>query len=543
MGNSGASLLQRAVGWHNQGRIPDAAAAYRQLLAADPGNPDALHLLGVALAQMGAPEEAIGLIRAAVKARPDSAMAHNNLGNALKAVKRYDEALVSYERALTLKPDYADAYSGAGQMLLARNRPGEALGKYERAVALRPQDAGAHFNRGVTLTALERHSDAAASYERAVQLKPDLLERHEEALASFERAIVLQPQHADAHYNRGNVLGALRRHDAALASFDRALALQPNYVQARWNSALLKLLRGEWREGWELYEARFAMDELQGPVRRFAQPRWRGRESVSGKAILLWAERGLGDTIQFSRYVSRVRAQGADVILQVQPALKSLLGPQFPHARVIAQGEDAGAFDYHCPLLSLPLAFRTDLQSIPADIPYLRVDPDAIESWARRLPGSDATKIGIAWQGNPDAEKNWARGRSIPLSAFHALAREPGVRLISLQTGVGAQQLADVFRDRVVSFGDTLDPGPNAFLDTAAVMMSLDLVITADTSIAHLAGALGIPVWVALHATSEWRWLLDRRDSPWYPTMKLFRQRSAGDWSAVFDEMAAELHG
>lgn len=555
MSNSGASLLQRAVTWHNQGRIPDAAAAYRQLLAVEPRNPDALHLLGVALAQMGSPEEAIGLIRAAVKIRPNAPTVHCNLANALQAVKQYAEALASYERACALKPDYAEAHNSAGQMLMMLNRHAEALPRYERLLALQPRDPIAHFNRGAALTALRRYADAATSYERALQLKPDFLEAHvyrgmalgnieryEEALASFDRSIALQPGNADAHYNRGNVLGALRRHDDALASFERALTLQPKYVQARWNCALLKLLRGEWCQGLELYEARFNMDELQGPVRRFSQPRWTGQESLSGKTILLWAERGLGDTLQFSRYVSQVRAQGANVILEVQQALESLLKAQFPGVRVTAQGAALDDFDYHCPLLSLPLAFRTEVQSVPAEVPYLEADHDAVESWARRLPHGDVVKVGIAWQGNLDAEKNWARGRSIPLSAFRALARDPNVCLVSLQTGVGAQQLASVdFRDRILFFGAALDPGPSAFLDTAAVMMSLDLVITADTSVAHLAGALAVPVWVALHATSEWRWLLDRRDSPWYPTMRLFRQRRAGDWSIVFEEIAVEL--
>jgi tetratricopeptide (TPR) repeat protein len=523
MNSSSASLLQQAMAWHNQGRIHDAATVYRRLLAAEPGNPDAMHLLGVALAQMGSPEEAIGLIRAAVRARPNAPMAHNNLGNAFRAARRYAEALESYERATALKPDYIEAHSSAGHMLIALDRPEQALARADRALRLKTDFLDALVCRGIALGKLERH---------------------EEALESFDKVIALQPQHADAYYNRGNVLGALRRDDEALGSFERALALQPNYIPARWNSALLKLLRGEWREGWQRYEARFEMDQLQGqgPTRGFSQPRWRGREPLAGKTILLWAERGLGDTIQFSRYASLVRAQGANVVLEVQPPLKGLLGTQFPDVRVIAQGEAIGDFDYHCPLLSLPLAFGTEIGNLPVAVTYLKADAAAVERWARRLPSDTAIRVGIAWQGNLEAERNWARGRSIPLDAFRELAHEPNFRLISLQTGPAAQQLAQVdFRAAVTSFGDSLDGGASAFLDTAAIMMSLDLVITADTSIAHLAGALGVPVWVALHATSEWRWLLDRHDSPWYPSMRLFRQQRIDDWSAVFAAIGAEL--
>jgi tetratricopeptide (TPR) repeat protein len=448
-----ALLLERGVASHRQGRISEAAAAYRELLSAEPDNADALHLLGVALAQGGPSAEAVDLIRAAIRQHPGSPMAHFNLGKALYA-----------------------------------------------------------------------------------------LERHEEALASYEQALILRPHYVEALGERGNVLGTLRHHAEALASFERVLALEPGHVTARFNSGLIRLLRGEFGEGFRLYETRFEMDEQRGPARRLAQPPWRGRESLAGKAILLWGERGLGDTIQFSRYASRVRALGAQVTLEVLPCLKALLGSQFPGIRVTAQGESAGPFDYQCPLLSLPLAFGTALDSVPADRTYLRADPARIASWSRRLPRTSSLKVGIAWQGNLEAEKNWARGRSIPLAAFAPVVRESAICAVSLQAPEGAGQLAaSELRDRIIDFGEALDEGPDAFLDTAAVIANLDLVISADTSIAHLAGALGVPVWVALHTSSEWRWLLERRDSPWYPSMRLFRQTRAGDWSSVFGEIAREL--
>ena len=462
-------------------------AAYQRLLATDPCNPDALHMLGVALAQRGVFNEAVPLMRAAAELCPTSAMVHLNLGNALSSLERYAEALPCYERV----------------------------------TALEPQNGRAQVRRGIALAKLGR-------------LK--------EAESSFTRGAALNPQDPDPHYNLGNLHGLERRHSLAVASFVRALELAPGYSDARFNLALMRLLRGELREGWELYEERFAIDARRGAARRFTVPRWTGKEPVQGRSILLWAERGLGDTLQFCRYAPLVRDVGATVILEVQPRLEALLASQFTGLTVVGTNERAGAFDYECPLLSLPRAFGTDLATIPGQVPYLRVEREAVERWARRLPGGGSLRVGIAWQGQIEAERNWARGRSIPLAALEPLATRPDVQLISLQTGPGAAQLDGVgFADRILSFGEELDAGPGAFMDTAAIMMSLDLVISSDSAVAHLAGALGVPVWVALHATSEWRWLLDRSDSPWYPSMRLFRQPAAGDWRLVANELGAAL--
>jgi hypothetical protein len=368
------------------------------------------------------------------------------------------------------------------------------------------------------------------------------LGRIPEAQVCFVRAAASNPENADAHYNLGNTREVLGQHEVALQSFLRAVELRPRHLEARWNIALLRLLCGELEEGWLLYEERFSLDALHGRVRRFEAPRWTGTESLEGKHILLWAERGLGDTLQFCRYVPLVRDLGACVTFEVQPRLKALLERAFPGVSVIAQKEPAAPVDYHCPLLSLPLVFRTGLETIPADVPYLKAEATRVERWAGRVPSDTEYRVGIAWQGNPEAERNWAQGRSWPLAALAPLARQRGVRLISLQAAPGAEQLDTVdFTDQVVSFGDELDPGADAFVDTAGIMMSLDLVICSDSAVAHLAGALGVPVWVALHPTSDWRWLLDRRDSPWYRTMRLFRQRRAGGWEDVVERICGEL--
>ena len=480
-------LLRQAIARHRAGDVSQAVAVYQRLLAADPRNPDALHMLGVALAQRGALTEAVPLMRAAAQLCLASAMMHLNLGNALSALERYDEALQCYQRV----------------------------------TALEPRNGQAHVRGGIALAKLGRLA---------------------EAQSSFARGVVSNPRDPDAHYNLGNLHGLERRHQQAVASFSRALELFPGHSDARFNLALLKLLHGELREGWELYEERFAIDARRGAGRRLAVPRWTGKEPMAGRRILLWAERGLGDTLQFCRYAPQVRDLGAAVTLEVQPRLEALLAGQFAGIRVVRAKEPAGELDYECPLLSLPRAFGTDLTTIPGQVPYLRVESASVERWAQRLPPDGTLRVGIAWQGNMEAERNWARGRSLPLSALEPLARRPGVRLVSLQTGPGAAELDAVnFADRIVSFGQALDGEAGAFTDTAAIMMSLDLVISSDSAVAHLAGALGVPVWVALHATSEWRWLLDRSDSPWYPTMRLFRQRAPGDWQAVVNELCRAL--
>lgn len=485
MSDESGALLRVAVSRHQAGDLEQAIGAYRRVLASRPRHPEALHLLGVALAQRGSYAEAVPLISAAIDICPGNATAHLHLGNALSALERHPEALSCFERVISLQPCNAQA----------------------------------HVRRGIALARLGR------------------LESAEEC---FERAVREDPRDADAHYNLGNVRAVLRRGEPAFAirSFSRALELNPRYPGARWNTALLKLLGGEWREGWELYEERFAIDAGRGWAPSPSLPRWSGREDLRDRRILLWAERGLGDTLQFSRYAPRVRNRGADVTLAVQPRLKALLDGQFTGVRVIGQDELLGSFDYQCPLLSLPRAFDTQPHTIPAASSYLEADAEAVGRWSARLPHGAALRIGIAWQGNAEAEKNWARGRSMPLTALAPLARRQDVCLISLQTGPGARQLEDInFSDRILSFGNELDAGPDALLDTAAILQSLDLVICTDTAVAHLAAALGVPVWVALHATSEWRWLLAREDSPWYPTMRLFRQRTLGRWDEVVEDV------
>jgi tetratricopeptide (TPR) repeat protein len=553
------ALLRRTVECHQAGELQQAIAGYREVLAEKPRDPEVLHMLGIALAQAGRAEEAVPLMLAALERSSNSANLHFDLGNVLSVLRRHEEALAAYRRAAELGVEGAEVHEAACRMALEIERYTEALESADRALVQRPGNGYTLLNKASALLALDRPEEALDCCDRAMSLMPESwaaqfrrgvalarLGRLAEAEPCLTRAVQLKPSDPAVHTDLGNLYGAQGRQELAHASIARALEIRPDYADARWNMALLKLRQGELLEGWELYEERFTMDARAGRPMRFRERRWTGRESLQGKRILIWSEQGLGDILQFCRYAPLVRDLGADVTLEVRPQLKALLTGQFPGLRLIGRDEPQPDFDYQCPLLSLPGALRTEVATIPATVPYLKADPAAVERWSRRLPAGPGLRIGIVWQGSSVNERNWASGRSWSLAALEPLSRQPRVSLVSLQIGPGAEQLSTVgFADSILSFGDELDAGPDAFLDTAAILMNLDLLISCDTSVVHLAGALGVPVWVALHLTSEWRWFRDRTDTPWYPTVRLFRQRGAGDWGTVVDEMcqALKYHG
>lgn len=578
-------LFKQAVALHQQGLIQEARALYEDCLSRAPHHFDSLHLLGVACAQMGDWAPALHWLSTALECPQPSAAAYRNHGNVLKALQRFEEALISVDRALVLQPGDAQTHHQRGLLLQTLQRPhealqsfdqalaiqsgsaplhfargtalqalarlDEALHSYERAIALQSDYAQAYSNRGVALLALRRPQDALASYDRAIALNPDYAEAHynralvlqalqrpDEALQAYDRAIALNPLHAQAHSDRGNVLEELRRLDEAQTSYEQAIALQPDHAQAHWNRSLLLLLKGDFERGWPLYEWRWEDPRLAASRRRWQQPQWTGQSSLAGKTVLLHAEQGLGDTLQFCRYAALVQQLGAQVLLEVQPPLVPLLRGLAGVDHLFGKGDDLPPFDFHCPLLSLPLAFGTARDAVPSAIPYLDAQPDRVHRWEHQI-GSTGFRIGINWQGN--AASKIDVGRSIPLTKFTPLLGIPGVRLISLQKGAGQAQLRPWESDLAV---ETLGPpfdDDGAFLDTAAVMMNCHLVITSDTAVAHLAGALGVPVWVALKHVPDWRWMLDREDSPWYPTMRLFRQTKRGDWDGVFEAIAAAV--
>ena len=552
-GRSAQLLYSLAQAQQARGDSSGAIDSYGQCVQLDPNFAKAHNNLGTALYKLGRTGEAIASFRAALAVEPGYVRALANLGNALRKAKEFAEAEDSLNRALALAPEYPPALCNLAQLMLDERRLEEARAVYARALAREPGLAEAHFGLGTALYLSREYPLALTSLERALALSPNHaeghayhgrvlqeLDRYSDALASYERALQLQPDVADTWLCRGVALGSMGRFREAIESYERALSITPDLVAARWNQALLRLLLGEFERGWKLFETRFELTPPQHDPRALSCPAWRGETPLEGKRIWVRPEPGdgFGDTIQFCRYVRLLDALGARVIFEVRASLRALMSTLSPRLELISLGDPVESPDCQCTLMSLPLAFGTNAQTIPAERGYLKADPRRVAAWAERV-GAEGLRVGIAWQGH---ERWQLKGRSMRLQQFEPLLRVPAVRLISLQKGSGTDQVGEVsFHERILSFGDALDEGPDAFLDTAAVMMNLDLVVTVDTSVAHLAGALGVPVWVALKTPTDWRWHLDREDSPWYPSMRLFRQRVPGDWAPVMESLAAEL--
>jgi tetratricopeptide (TPR) repeat protein len=548
-----AELLDRAregFSLQQQGNFAEAAKIYQEILAVDEDHFYANHFLGIIAAQTGQCDAALALIAHAIELDPDDVDAHSNLGNVLQELGRFDEALASFDKAITLNPHHAPPHSNRANVLRKLERFEEALLGYDQAIALHEDYVDAWSNRGIVLHELGRLEDAVASFDRAIGLDPghaaawldrgaplrELL-RFDEAIASMNQAIALRPEFADAWYNRAVLLQEVGRVDEAMDDLDRVIALNPKHVDARLTKAYAQLMIGEFEAGWQGYELRWLKPDATPPARFFSEPPWDGAQDLAGRSILIHDEQGLGDMIQFCRYLSMLRERGARVLFAPRPSLVALMRTLDVDCEIVDGADPSLAFDLHCPLLSLPLAFGTSLATIPSRQSYLAADPARIAQWAERI-GRDGFRIGICWQGRPGKVDV---GRSFPLSALSRVAQLPGVRLISLHRGVGEAQLAGLQDIAVESPGGDFDAGPDAFLDAAAVISLCDLVITSDTSIAHLAGALGAPTWIALKRGCDWRWMADRADSPWYPSVRLFRQSIAGNWTEVFSEIERAL--
>jgi tetratricopeptide (TPR) repeat protein len=508
-----------------QGRLAEAAACFQQAIRSEPDNAEMHHNLGVALDRQGKTEAAIRSYRQALRLRPSFAQGHYNLGLALNATGDTDAAIEHFQNALQYRPDYPEAFNDLGNALAAKERLDEAIANYREAVRLRAQFADAHYNLGIALGKQQLHEEAMAHFRKAVQYKPDF---------------------AEAHVHMGDVQRLTGQMDAAVDSLEQALRIKPELPQAHWNRAHLLLLNGNFEKGWPEYEWRWK--QYNQARRHFSQSLWDG-SNLNGKTILLYAEQGLGDTLQFVRYIPQVKARGGKVIVECQARLVHLLSG-FPGVdQLLPAGRALPHFDVQAPLLSLAGILHTTLDTIPAAVPYIMsgvrcpvsgVGKMALDSGLRTPDSGHFFKIGICWQGNVANPTD--RHRSIPLECFGHLQEVPGVRLFSLQKGPGSEQLqtvADKFP--VVDLGNRLDEESGAFMDTAAVMKNLDLVITTDTAIAHLAGALAVPVWLALTVAPDWRWLLKREDSPWYPSMRQFRQKRNGQWEDVFQRMASDI--
>src|SRR5262245_39234268 len=514
---SSTGLLDQALEHVQNGRLAEAEELCRRILAAEPRHCDAWNTLGAIARLKGDCGAAVECTQRALAIKAEFPEALNNLGLALEGLDRFDEASVCFQRAIERSPQLAAAHYNLGNMLRRQGRLMEALTRYEMAIELEPDYAAACNNIGTIVWG--EGNPAAAIY--------------------FRRAIALDPDYAEAHHNLGLVLQEEGDFQGAEACYERALALAPEFAETHLHRAQLWLLAGDFERGWDEFEWRWKTGQLV--QRAFQQPVWKG-EPLEGKTILLHAEQGLGDTIQFVRYAALVKERGATVVVEVQPALVRLLARCPGIDRLVGYGERLPPFDVHAPLLSLPRIFRTRLETIPVQTPYLFAEPELVERWRERLQKIGGFRVGINWRGR--AAQGIFRKRDIPLECFQGLAGVEGVTLLSLQKeeenrGQGTRE-ADTARPTVVELGE-LDGGLDAFVDTAAVMRNLDLVITSDTAVAYLAGTLGVPVWVALPFVPDWRWLLGRNDSPWYPSMRLFRQLRRGYWEGVFDKIRVEL--
>jgi len=539
------ALVEQALVAHRSGRLDQASALYEAILGRDPGHVDALHLLGTLCVQAGQPEKGAALLRRAVAINPELPQLHGILGVALEALGQLDDALASYDQALALQPRLVDGHYNRASALRKLGRREEALKSYDTVAVLAPRLAEAFYNRGVVLDELGRPLEASASYERAITAKPGFadalfnrglalqrLQRNREAIDSFDRAIAARPAFAEAHFAKAQALHQLQRPVEAIASYDLSLRHRPGDPLTLACRGLSLLLAGRLAEGWPDYEWRLRTPEMAGDLRGGDAPEWKG-EPLAGRVLYVHSEQGLGDTLQFVRYAPLIGA-GDRVILEVQPALERLCASLPAAPRIIARGETVPPFDLHCSLLSLPAIFSTTMETIPGDTPYLAADPEAAERWRERLAALPGFKVGLAWAGGqrPDQPHvvNIDRRRSVSLNSMAPLAEVAGVTYVSLQKGPPAAQAAAPPPGMALAdFTAEL----NDFADTAALVAGLDLVISVDTSVAHLAGALAKPVWLLNRYDTCWRWLLDRDDSPWYPTLRQFRQSKPGDWAGV----------
>lgn len=509
--------LQQAKRLHQRGDLAAAEAAYRAILDGDPGQFDALHLLGVLRQQQGRSAEAIRLLGLAHRAHPAHPACLNNFANALHGAGRHEEAADLYAKAAAVMPGNAGLFVNHASALAALGRPAESLARCDEAIALQPDLPRAHTLRGNALYALERF---------------------EEALSAYDRSIALDPGSAEAHRHRGIACHALARDADAAASLRRATALRADDASAHCKLGEVLLRTGKYEEGWREYEWRWKLPDRVADGARFRAPRWDGSQALAGKTLLLASEQGMGDTLMAVRYVPLVASKGARVVLEVQPRLKPLLASLEGAVQVVAQGEALPAHDLHCPLFSLPAAFASTLENLPAELPYVRPPEASVVRWRRYLEPVRGLRAAIVWSGN--AAYSADRVRSMPPEAVQPLFAVPGITWYALQKDVSEAAAVVLSRHQnVVRFGAELGD----FAEIAAFVANLDLVVTVDTSFAHVAGALGRPLWLMLSHSPHWPWMLEREDSAWYPSARLFRQAAPGAWGPAVQRAAAALRG
>jgi tetratricopeptide (TPR) repeat protein len=578
------ALMSAGLSHHNAGRLAEAEAAYRHVLAAHPDHPDALHLLGVIALQVGKAEVAVDLIRQAIRHNPSNPVFFANLTGALRRLGRTDEALDAGRQAMRLDDNFADGLNNLANVLLDAKVYGEAADVLKRLITLRPglidqrqtlaralilagraeeavavlrhyvqiapreAQAAGYSNLGVALRKLERYEEAREAYQTALRIAPDdaaalnnygtLLQdedRYAEAEACFRKAIEANPRFADAHLNLSLVMRAEMRFDESMQAARAALALDPMHAEAHTSLSHGLLITGNLREGFAEYEWRSRIASFSSPRRTFPSPVWDGT-SLSGQSILVHDEQGVGDALQFVRYAQQLHRRGARVIVECNTQLLTLFSALPDVDAVIGRTHPLPPHDAHISMLSLPHILGTEIATIPAEVPYLRVDSARVAAWRERLGPRRGLRVGFVWAGNPEFRAD--RARSIRLCLYHSLFKVEGVEAYVLQKGKGREEIAtDGLPQGLIDIG----PEIKDFADTAAIMLSLDLVISVDTATAHLAGALGKPVWLITRFDGCWRWFEQGETTPWYPTMRLFRQDRRGDWEPVMARVRMAL--
>jgi tetratricopeptide (TPR) repeat protein len=600
-----SQVCSLAEQYHRQGRLADAETCYRRALKLSPDEPDVLHALGVLSSQVGRVQEAVELIGRAIVVRPQaahfhanlgevyrrdgqmqeavahyrhalsldplSAQAHNNLGEAFRALGRADEAERHYRQAIKLQPEFAEALNNLGELCRESGRSEEALLHYDTALSFRADLPQIHNNRGAALTELDQWDSAIESLRQALSLSPDYVEAQynlaaalrdrgdlEEAAESYQQALRIAPEHFDSLNNLGNTLRDLGKCTEAATVLDQAIKLQPDHAGAHYNRSLCWLTQGDFARGWLEHEWRWKRDE--SPPRHASWPLWRG-ESLSGKTILIHGKQGVGDEIMFASCVPDMIARAGRCVIECDPRLKPLLSRSFPAAEIVARCESGNlamicedyAIDVHSPAGNLPRYVRDDLSRFPQRERFLLAEAagvstwprvstwPSVSTWKRRLDSlGTGLKIGIAWRGG--MQPRVKRLRSIPLTQWGPLFDLSGVHWISLQHGDHQQELFSAAQQYGTKIHTWLEVDPLRDLEEfASLICQLDLVISVDNTTVHMAGALGTPTWVALSQAADWRWLRERDDSPWYSSLRLFRQQRLGDWQDVLEHVANEI--
>jgi Flp pilus assembly protein TadD len=506
--------LNAGIELHRAGKLAEASQLYRQVLVGQPSNPFALHLLGLVLGQTGEPRRAVELISRAVSIRSDVPDFHSNLGEFLRSSGQVDQSIASFERALALQPDNAVVRNGFGVSLAHAGRFEAAIAEFRRAAQLAPNYPDPLGNLAAALTAADRLDEAIDAARDAIRLNPKL---------------------SGAYNNLGNALYAKGDYPEAIAVLRKVTEFEPNNPKVHTNLAMAQMLLGDYTAGLREYEWRLQVPEFIH-VRNYSQPRWDGSD-LSGKTIFLYPEQGIGDAIQFARFIPQVAARGGKIVLELKPELVRLFSGFPDVSEIIESGKAPPAFDVHSPLVSLACALGMTAATIPADVPYLKADENLVHAWSSRFDGGDdRVRVGLVWSGRPEHIND--RLRSLKLADLAPLAAATNAAFYSLQKGDAAAQGANP--PAALSLVDWTNDLQD-FADTAALIENLDLVITVDTSVAHLAGALGKRVWILLPFAPDWRWMLDRKDSPWYPTATLFRQKARGEWGDVIRGVAGAL--